>query len=86
MFHFHHRIHGDVLVRFSDDIAEVEVKGKTYPFENKPRKWGGAPYKPCLTHCVDLVKRAMQPEKKPTGAASRRQKESRPQLKLVTEH
>lgn len=68
-------------VCFQEDVAIVTI-GQETPFrvENLPRKHGGRPYKPCETHCRQLISLAQNKPAKTLSEATRR-KESRPVLK-----
>ena len=57
---------GIALVTFREDVVVVtrETAGRTSSINvetvpNTPRKWGGRPYKPCVSHALDCIRLAM---------------------------
>lgn len=77
-FNFKDSTLGDILVLWlADNCVEVWVKGKRHRVENPKGQ-----YKPCVTHCRDLIRHVTyQPPV--TEFAKRRQKELKPKLTLV---
>lgn len=75
---------GEIDVDFEGDKIMVHpgiVVGGQRPFmiDNKPRKWGGRPYKPCVSHALDCIRLATH--KPPASEQARqRQKKVRPKL------
>lgn len=70
-----------VTVAFRDDFIRVywsaaNGERKHWSVENKPGKWGGRPWKPCVTHCERLISNTLKQAAQPAGTARREDKNS----------
>lgn len=75
---------GEIIVRFADDSVMVVRGTDGMVFSNKPGKWGGRPYKPCVSNCKQLIAHAFK-QKPPTEQARRKKVTTKPKLQLVSE-
>lgn len=64
---------GVIVVRFRADVVTVRYFGKVHRIDNRPRRWGGSPYKPCLTHAMDAARQAL-PKPQPPKTEHERQR------------
>lgn len=71
-------------VVFDPDKAEVRIhrgrEAKTIP--NPPRKWGGPAYKPCLSHCQQIVRLALNQPAKNYSEQEKREAAKKKPLKI----
>jgi hypothetical protein len=71
----------DTRVTFEGDEVEV-VGANRVTLDNKPRTWGGRPYKPCISHATEAIRTALgEPAK--NNFETRRRNETRPSTRLV---
>lgn len=71
----------NVEVCFEMDHVKVSVDGmEIYKADNSPRKYGGRPYKPCVSHCLIVYRHATQKKQNPDHA--RAAKGLKPKLEL----
>ena len=83
-FYFQHHT-GRVSVTFEGDAVSVLLPNKAvHTIQNRPRKWGGRPYKPCLTHATELASQYLAKPKQNNFAKQRREKQS-PSLRIHQE-
>lgn len=82
-FLFKHPVAGTVLVEFDGDQVTVQgTKEKPFVIENGPAKWGGRPFKPCVTHALEAIAAAAR---EPAKTEQARQRKLRPKLQLHKE-
>jgi hypothetical protein len=75
-----------VLVTFREDVVVITtettngaINVETVP--NTPRRWGGRPYKPCVSHALDCIRLAQGKPAK-TEQEKYRRKMARPKLEV----
>lgn len=73
---------GKVTVTFSGDEVCVANGSDSFVIENKEKGYGGRRYKPCVSHCRQVIEHAL--EKPPSTVwAKKKLKEAKPVLGLV---
>lgn len=70
-----------VVILFTGDEVKVTQGGREiYKADNSPRKHGGRPYKPCVSHCLIVYRHATHKKQNPDHA--RAAKGLKPKLEL----
>lgn len=73
----HPSVEYKIVVRFGSDVVWVRCAGKAYRIENRPRKYGGCPYKPCMTHAMQAAHKALpEPPEQPRNEFERQREDS----------
>lgn len=78
-FSLTHAKHGKIAVTFEGDVITVQFADQLKTKANKPAKWGGRPYKPCVSHAIRLAGEATALRKEPPPADASVAKE-KPQI------